>query len=160
MRIRSRGNLARGIALVPLVVICLAGAIRASHPLLVAQRAPAEVNRVAASYSSVARHLRAGHEIDALEIWVDLKISETPLLIPGDGGSDVGDFSLQMSLMDASNAMAEKGGQWIDRCLQLAERLEETPNQTAVGLNLAWRIKRQAIDQLRTASAMAAESIP
>ena len=159
---QSRGNLIRGIALVPIVLIGVAGAIRAAQPLLATRRAPVETRKVTASYSDIARHLRAKHDLAALEIWGDLQTSDTPLLISSNSQEEeVGDFSLQMALLDACLAMVERGGQWADRCLTLAKRLEDTPDQTEVGLELAWRIKRLVKGgQPRTAAMMAAESIP
>lgn len=161
MHMRNRGTLVWGICLVPVAIIGVTGAIRASQPLLATRRAPSETRQVAARYNQVARYLRDGREHEALIAWAELQEAETPLLVPNDSGLEVGDFSLQMALFDASQTMVERGGQWIDRCLTLAKRLEDTPNQTEDGLELAWRIKRQAIaTQPRTAEAMAAASIP
>lgn len=158
---RNRGTLVWGISLVPVALIGVTGAIRASQPLLATRRAPSEVRQIAEKYTQVARLLRDGQEREALGTWADLQSSDTPLFVPSDDVAEVGDFSLQLALFNATQAMVERGGQWNNRCLTLAKRLEDTPNQTEDGLELAWRIKRQAIAaQPRTAEAMASESIP
>ncbi|MGC4045348.1 MAG: hypothetical protein QM758_16275 [Armatimonas sp.] len=161
MHVKARGNLAWGIALVPVALVGVTGAIRASQPLLTSRQAPAEVHRVAAQYAEVATYLRNGRDMEAIATWSDLQNTDMPLVIPNEEQAEVGDFTLQMALFDACETMSARGGQWTNRCLTLAKRLEDTPNQTEIGLELAWRIKRQAIaPQPRTAEAMASASIP
>ncbi len=142
MRIKSRGRLTVGLALTPLVLIGLAGALRAAQPLLAARADAQKPTQLARSYHQIAMLLRDGKENDALAAWVAL--DESPLRVPERGSEDPEGPSLEMGLAEAADAMAARGTNWKDRCRALAERLEATPGQSETGYELAWRIKRQA----------------
>ncbi len=142
MRINSRGRLTVGLALTPLVLIGLAGALRAAQPLIAARADAQKPQQQAQSYSRLGALLRDGKDNDALAAWVAL--DDSPLRVPERGSDDPEGPSLEMGLSEAADAMASRGTTWKDRCRALAERLEATPGQSETGYELAWRIKRQA----------------
>jgi hypothetical protein len=142
MRIQSRGRRTVGLALTPLVLIGLAGALRAAQPLLAARADARKPPQLARSYHQIGKLLRDGKDNEALAAWVAL--DDSPLLVPPRGSEDPESLSLEMGLAKAADAMASRSTIWRERCKALAERLEATPGQSETGYELAWRIKRQA----------------
>jgi hypothetical protein len=140
MRKISRRTL--GLALIPSILVGLAGAIRAAQPLLSPVAAHSDARKQAHSYQEVARLLRSGNEAGAVRLWAE--VDSQALLIPQETGAEVGNFSLESALLDAAAAMTRQDRLWKERTLVLADRIEVTPGQSERGYDLAWRVRKLA----------------